>query len=48
MIRPGRASSATGMSLVPAQTTAMVPLPRTERSRQKRMTLESGKIFPTS
>ncbi len=37
------ASSATGMSLVPAQTTAILPLPCTVRSRQKRIAPEAGK-----
>ena len=37
------ASSATGMSLVPAQTTAILPLPRTVWSRQTRMAPESGR-----
>ena len=37
------ASSATKMSLVPAQTTAMVPLPWTVRSRQTRIAPDSGK-----
>src|SRR2546425_200193 len=38
-----RASSATGMSLVPAETTEIIPLPATFRSRQTRIVPESGK-----
>jgi hypothetical protein len=40
-----RASSATGMSLVPAQTTAIRPRPRMVLSRQRRMAPECGMIL---